>query len=68
MSRPATEAAQYEKFTTRLPADVAEALRDRAARSKASFNTELIGALRRALRLPAPMKRARHPALADDAM
>lgn len=53
MPRPKTDAADYERFPARLPKDVMHALRKSADKSGAPVNTELVRALRRALRLPA---------------
>jgi plasmid stability protein len=51
MPRPTTEAADYERFPARLPKDVMQALRGKAAKSGAPINAELVKALRQALRL-----------------
>ena len=53
MPRPKTAAATYERFAARLPQDVLQALRARAAKSGAPVNVELVQAVRRGLRLPA---------------
>lgn len=54
MSRPFTEASEYEPFLARLPKDVITVLRQKSRKTGAPINTELIAALRRGLRLPRP--------------
>ena len=53
MPRPKTEASEFVKFPLRIPKDLMDALRSKAAKSGAPVNTEIVRALRRDLRLPA---------------
>ena len=42
MGRPLTEAATYQPVTLRLPKDIMEHFRGRAARARRSLNAELL--------------------------
>jgi predicted HicB family RNase H-like nuclease len=53
MARPKTAAAEFVKFPLRIPKELMDALRLKAARSGAPVNTEIVRAIRRDLRLPA---------------
>jgi predicted HicB family RNase H-like nuclease len=52
--RPVSAAAEFVKFPLRIPKDLMDAIRSKAARSGAPLNTEIVRAIRRDLRLPAP--------------
>ena len=54
MARPKTEAAEFVKFPLRIPKDLMDVLRSKAAKSGAPVNTEMVRAIRRDLRVPAP--------------
>ena len=53
MARPKTAAAEFVKFPLRIPKDLMDAIRSKAAKSGAPVNTEIVRAIRRDLRLPA---------------
>jgi hypothetical protein len=50
MARPATEAAEYERFPARLPRELMDTLRANAKKTGAPINVELIKALQRGLK------------------
>jgi predicted HicB family RNase H-like nuclease len=54
MARPKTAAAEFVKFALRIPKDLMDAIRSKAAKSGAPVNTEIVRAIRRDLRLPTP--------------
>jgi predicted HicB family RNase H-like nuclease len=62
MGRPATKAADYVHFPLRLPKELMDVLRAKAAESGAPINTEVVRALRRDLQVPAQQERRRRSA------
>jgi hypothetical protein len=50
MARPATQAAEYERFPARLPRELMDALRANAKKTGAPINVELIKAIQRGLK------------------